>query len=500
MEVQLLVYDLSQGLARQMSMGFIGFQLDAIYHTSIELNGREYVYDGGILAIQPYSSHLGHPMEKLPLGTTNLTMDVIEEYLDSIRPIFTADAYDLFQHNCNNFTDSFSNFLVGHGIPDYITGMPRAVLASPMGRMLLPQLVQSVNASRRQNGNGSLLGLQNNAQQVQAPAPAPAQTQPVPSGPPHPHNKLNLPSFANITNVKPALFEKVPPLDKLISKLGDDMASQPAVHALRTYLEERARSNAQTKTNGPASVAIPDLAQLGQFVRDAVQTMPRATLFAAVDLFRCSLTDSRISGFFAEEPDHATVQSVLSVALSTEAAANAAPYALRLVTLQMVCNLFSSPLYARELFTHATLRPAVVQLVTASFLDESHNSVRAAAASLLYNIALANRRSRDQTMSTPTTPTTTTTTPALPEEDQVELAASVVEAIHQEETSAEVLHVMLVALGHLVYGAPLDGELMDLLRALDAAGIGPAKTKTFPDEPMVREVGMELLGKGLQRP
>ena len=89
MDVHLLVYDLSRGLARQMSMGLLGFQLDAIYHTSIELQGREYVYDGGIIAIKPGSSHLGQPMEKIFLGTTNLPMDVILEYLDSIRPIFT---------------------------------------------------------------------------------------------------------------------------------------------------------------------------------------------------------------------------------------------------------------------------------------------------------------------------------------------------------------------------------------------------------------------------
>ncbi|CAK7214970.1 hypothetical protein SCUCBS95973_002317 [Sporothrix curviconia] len=488
MEVQLLVYDLSQGLARQMSMGFLGFQLDAIYHTSIELNGREYVYDGGILAIQPYSSHLGHPMEKLPLGTTNLTMDVIEEYLDSVRPIFTADAYDLFQHNCNNFTDSFSNFLLGHGIPEHITGMPRAVLASPMGHMLLPQLVQSVNAGRRQNGNGSLLGLQNSAQQASPQSPPPVQPT-TPSGPPHPHHKLRLPSFANTANTKPVLFEKVPPLDKLIGKLGDDMAGQPAVHALRKYLEERAKSAsiAQEKQNGPASVAIPDLASLGQLVREAVKAMPRANLFAAVDLFRCSLVDPRISGFFAEEVDHATVQSVLGVVLSTEG--EACPYALRLVALQMVCNLFSSPLYARELFTHAALRPAVVQLVAASFLDESHNSVRAAAASLLFNMALANRRSREGRTSS-----------GLPEEDRVELTASVIEAIGQEEASAGALQCMLAALGHLVYCAPLDGELVDLLRVLDASSVVLGKQKAFPNEPLIAEVGSELLGKGLQRP
>lgn len=91
MDVQLLVYDLSRGMARQMSMGLLGFQLDAVYHTSIELQGREYVYDGGIIAIRPGSSHLGQPLQKLHLGVTNLPMDVIEEYLDSVRPIFTVE-------------------------------------------------------------------------------------------------------------------------------------------------------------------------------------------------------------------------------------------------------------------------------------------------------------------------------------------------------------------------------------------------------------------------
>jgi hypothetical protein len=70
MDVHLLVYDLSGGLARQMSAGLLGFQLDAIYHTSIQLNGREYVYDGNVVAIRPGSSHLGQPMETLHLGNT----------------------------------------------------------------------------------------------------------------------------------------------------------------------------------------------------------------------------------------------------------------------------------------------------------------------------------------------------------------------------------------------------------------------------------------------
>jgi len=71
MDVHLLVYDLSRGLARQMSMNLLGFHLDAVYHTSIKLRGLEYVYDGNIVAIRPGSSHLGQPMQEIHLGTTH---------------------------------------------------------------------------------------------------------------------------------------------------------------------------------------------------------------------------------------------------------------------------------------------------------------------------------------------------------------------------------------------------------------------------------------------
>ena len=42
MDIELYVYDLSRGLARNMSAALIGVQLDAIYHTSIVFEGIEY--------------------------------------------------------------------------------------------------------------------------------------------------------------------------------------------------------------------------------------------------------------------------------------------------------------------------------------------------------------------------------------------------------------------------------------------------------------------------
>ncbi|KAJ4233311.1 hypothetical protein NW759_002092 [Fusarium solani] len=574
MDVHLLVYDLSRGLARQMSAGLLGFQLDAIYHTSIELNGREYVYDGGIIAIAPGSSHLGQPMEKIHLGTTNLPMDVIEEFLDSLRPIFTLEAYDLFHHNCNNFSDSFSNFLIGKGIPEHIVKMPQAVLDSPMGRMLLPQLTQGVNAGRQ---NGSILGLQQSAQTPAAPkhsvknvtnltefnrlmeaarsscavvfftsATCPPCKLLYPtydelaqevgdkatlikidiskpqahhiasqysisatptiitflrgeqenrwSGadqaalrgnvnllvqmafPLHPHEKLRLPTFAN-PDAKPVLYAKVPPLDKLLVKMGNEVASKPEVKALKQYLEDRAK-------DGPSSAVVPEMSHLSSLVKDSVSSLPINILFTIVDLFRCSLSDPRVSGFFAEEKGHETVRAVLDlVNKQTEC-----PYALRLVTVQMACNFFSTPLFPEEIMKDGNLRSAIILLVSSSFLDEGHNNVRVAASSLLFNLSLANRRARKNSK------------PTLSGDDELELAASVAEAITLEEQSADALHGMLLALGHLIYGTALDGELPDLLQAVGAEDNILAKKSKFPDEKLIAEVGAELLGKGLRKP
>ncbi len=474
--------------------------------------------------------------------------------------------------------------------------MPQAVLDSPMGRMLVPQLVQGVNANRQQQ-NGSLLGLGQSARPAAALPPlataatkhsvknvsspavlarlldgaarscavifftsatcAPCRTlypiydelaeelgdaatlirvdislpqaQPIASEyavratptfvtflkgvkerewlgadaaqlrgnvrllatmaapPQHPHERLRLPTVGR-PDAKPVLYAKVPPLDKLIGKMGVEVAGKPEVAVLRTYLEKRAASENQHLD----AIAVPEMRDLAGLVQACVASMPPATQFPVVDLFRCSLADPRISGYFAEEAGHKTVCDILASVQST----HDCPYALRLVTLQMACNLFSTPLFAEAVPADTALRSLLVQLVSSSFLDDSHTSVRVAAASLLFNVALADQRARRHE----TPGASEKHPPLLTAEDQVELAASVVEAIGQEETSGDALRGMLLALGHLVYCTPLESDLADLLRALDAEGTIAAKKKAFPKEALIAEVGAELLGKGLQKP
>lgn len=294
--------------------------------------------------------------------------------------------------------------------------------------------------------------------------------------PSHLHERLRLPSFSN-PNVKPVLYSKVPPMAKLDVKMGEQVANKPQIKKLKSFLD--ARSNL-----GPQDAVLPDLGELSECIRESVLQMTPETLFAVIDLFRCALSDPRVSAYSAEEPEQQTIKAILDFANGLDSC----PYALRLVTVQMACNMFSTPLFAHEVLRNASLRTALVQLVSTSFLDDAHNNVRVASSSLLFNIALANRKTREGDAA------------GLPEEDQVELAAALVEAISQEEKSVEALQGMLSALGHLVYGTRLDGELADLLRALDAQSTISAKKKHFPNEKLLPEVADELLGKGLRRP
>ncbi|KAL1878070.1 hypothetical protein VTK73DRAFT_8121 [Phialemonium thermophilum] len=579
MDVHLLVYDLSGGLAKQLSQQLLGFHLDAVYHTSIKLNGQEYVYDGNVVSIVPGTSHLGRPLEEIYLGTTELPMDVIDEYLDSLREVYTVQAYDLWKHNCNNFSNDLATFLLGKGIPDHILHMPQAVLNSPMGRMLLPALNQQVDAKKRAGG---ILGIQDSSagssskhpsqfhhheavvkevsnqhdlnsllfaaqrtcavvfftsatcapcrtlyplyDQLAAEAGAKATFIKVDisrafdvasrfavsatptfitflrgqqenrwssadhgalrgnvrlliqmAWPPHPHQLLNLPSVSN-PDAKPVLFAKVPPLPKLLAKMGAT-AEHPAVLGVKEFIEHRS-------SEGPAEASLPHMDEFLKFVRDSCGTLSADVMFPVIDLLRCAAADARFSGYMAEEKGHRTVLALLEHVNGLEKC----PYALRLVTLQTTCNLFSSPLYLDQILAHNKLRPAITSLISTSFLDDSHSNVRVAAASLLFNISLSNSAKRRQGPGD-----------TLHESDQVELAASVLEAISQEEISSEALEGMLRALGYLVYLLPLDGELADLLRTMDAHDTVLAKKKQFPNMALITEIGDELLGKGLKK-
>lgn len=61
-KVTLALYDITNGLAKSMSMMVIGQQVDAVYHSSLIVFGREYYFGGGICFDPPYQTPFGKPI------------------------------------------------------------------------------------------------------------------------------------------------------------------------------------------------------------------------------------------------------------------------------------------------------------------------------------------------------------------------------------------------------------------------------------------------------
>lgn len=136
-EVTLAIYDLSQGMARQFSMGFLGKQIDGIWHTGIRVYGKEYFFGGGIQALPPQTVAQRYgmmPVETKPLGRTTKTLEQMQAHLTEINHRFTQETYDLLNNNCNNFSHALCTFLLGHGIPQHIIDLPREAMSSPIGK------------------------------------------------------------------------------------------------------------------------------------------------------------------------------------------------------------------------------------------------------------------------------------------------------------------------------------------------------------------------------
>ncbi|KAJ5370999.1 uncharacterized protein N7496_007091 [Penicillium cataractarum] len=597
MDVELYVYDLSKGLARVYSQPLTGTQIDAIYHTSLVISGVEYYFGQGIQTAAPGSTHHGQPIERVHMGKTELPSEVIEEYLGSLAAIYTPESYDLFLHNCNNFTQDFAMFLVGKSIPDHIRNLPRTFLETPFGQMMKPQIEAALKGVTQGSGLGPVPGPSAQptaARPSQAPvtppsmAPAPpivgrvhnvsnlsqlenhlraasnscavifftsstcppckivyptydelaeevgehgrlikvdvgsaydvsrkynvratptfmtflkGQKQDQWSGanpaqlkgrvrmlleqanPPHPHRNLRLPSLQrNITNF--VMYKKVPPLEKLVQKLPAAFKESPTVGPVIEFV--KLRHSASNDNTPAADIRVPDLHAFATTLQAIYATLPSDSHFAVVDLIRLLFLDPRVSGYFAEETNHTTLLTLLAP-LSQEDLSSC-PYNLRIVALQLACNLFSTPLYPDQLASPSSaLRETCLRLATNSLLD-SQSNLRVVAASFAYNLAAFNHNARFDGHPD-----------RLPEEDQVELTASLLEAVSREDQSPEALHGLLFALGLFVYEAPVDGMLIDLCRAMSVGETVAAKVKipALQKEPLLKEVGEELFGKGL---
>ncbi len=74
-----------------MSAGFLGIHIDAVYHTALVFGGVEYFFGAGVQTTYPGATHHGRPMEVIPMGRTDLPLEIILEYLESLKQVYTAE-------------------------------------------------------------------------------------------------------------------------------------------------------------------------------------------------------------------------------------------------------------------------------------------------------------------------------------------------------------------------------------------------------------------------
>lgn len=141
--VQLLVYDLSRGLAISLSQQILGQRIEGIWHTGVLFMNTEYYYGGGIQTAPNgvfASQNQLFPSQTLTIGQTNKTKQDLNNFLISIHPRFSASTYDLIRNNCNHFANEVCIFLTGNSIPSYIVDLPNIIFSTPGGAMLRPMI------------------------------------------------------------------------------------------------------------------------------------------------------------------------------------------------------------------------------------------------------------------------------------------------------------------------------------------------------------------------
>lgn len=338
-------------MARQYSVALTGVYIDAIYHTAVVLGSVEYFFGQGIHRKVPGSTHHGRPMEVMKMGRTELPIEVIEEYIQSLEAIYTPESYDLFLHNCNNFSQDLCMFLVGKSIPEKISSLPETFLKTPIGQMMRGQIDQSMrrmtqapDAISGRNARPAVIS------QTQTNGVSITQTNGIhpirptfinslpqakgqQTGSNHPHVSLKLPLLSKRIP-EPILATTCPPLDKLLTRI---TSSSPGTDT--QPLKDLAAHVQQRSAQGSANAPLPDMSRISTWVTDNFTHLDSAQ-FALADLLRISALDPRISAYLATDP------TVLQKIHSRFAGLGEGevPYNVHFTTLQLCMNLFSSPL------------------------------------------------------------------------------------------------------------------------------------------------------------
>lgn len=152
--VKLRVYDLSQGMAKQIAPS-LGLDIEGIWHTSVEVFGNEYYFQRGVVFAEPGTTHYGQPQKILEIGVTTLTMEIFHEYIENMQHKYNESSYNLMMNNCNHFSNDVTLFLCSKAIPDYILLLPEIAMRSPFYHALISNIRGNTN-EENEGGNSEI--------------------------------------------------------------------------------------------------------------------------------------------------------------------------------------------------------------------------------------------------------------------------------------------------------------------------------------------------------
>lgn len=136
-EVTIRVYDLSKGKAKEISQHVLGVKIDGIWHSTVEIHGKEIFFSQHVTYTVPEQTHYGKPTHIHKYGISKTNEAELEEILDVLREKFNIKTYNILSNNCNHFADDLCFFLLNKKLPQYIMDVHETVSKTPFGSMLL---------------------------------------------------------------------------------------------------------------------------------------------------------------------------------------------------------------------------------------------------------------------------------------------------------------------------------------------------------------------------
>jgi hypothetical protein len=376
-EVKLYYYDISNGMATQFAP-MIGFPLEGIWHTGIVVFGWEYFYGGGINYDVPGMTPFGSPVKTITLGRTNISMDLFQEFLTSVSTRFTVNTYNILTHNCNNFTNECSNFLLGKGIPEDIVALPQRLMATPLGQAFKPMFDQMQSQMSSIHGSHEITQSGVPTSQVAIPSAIPSQNQSQyvnnQSSSGHPHTKL---SFKEIYKKKPYLFT-VGNIKGIVTKLRENLKS---ISYQISAEEEELLEILQSRMSNMESILSASF-PLNTFplIDNIVSKIPDNLSFPCLDIIRLLLLNEKFSQQFMDS-------DMLACILKNTTPDASGPE--QVMTLRIMANLLEKNDIHSTLKNHASpVLDAVLSSITITKAHKQYASIRIASIATMYNIAL----------------------------------------------------------------------------------------------------------------